>query len=130
MTKAQQQARDDARTTLRALLPPGTTVYTIVRSVARSGMSRTIDCYKLSESGPRWLSGLIAKACGYRQAPGGALKVSGCGMDMGFAVVYELSQALYPDRFPCAGETCHIYHRPGEPVETHSGGYALKQEWM
>lgn len=37
----------------------------------------------------------VSKALGIPQAKGDGLKIGGCGMDMGFHLVYELSHALY-----------------------------------
>ena len=98
--------RDDAVTKLRELLAPGDTVHTILRHVARSGMSRVIGCYKLDGGEARWLSPLVAKVTGFRFSDKWkALVVGGCGMDMGFHVVSTLSRVLYPEGFGCTGET-------------------------
>ena len=43
MTKAQMAERDEAIANLREILKPGDTVYTILRHVSKSGMSRVID---------------------------------------------------------------------------------------
>jgi len=132
--------RDEALDRLRELLHPGDTVYTVLRHVSRSGMSRRIDLYVIVDGRPRWLSGLAAKACGYRLADGvggRSLHVSGGGMDMGFSVVYGLSQTLWPDGHPCTGDACpsndHVNDRRGDytPGRHHAdGGYALRQEWL
>jgi hypothetical protein len=105
-----------ARSRLRELLPPGSTVYCVLRHVSRSGMSRAISFYAIVDGEPRWLSGYIARALIYEE-DGKPLYpmskrhessnvVGGCGMDMGFAVVYDLSYAL------------------------HGDGYAIKHSWM
>lgn len=84
---------------LREILKPGDTIPVIIRSVSRSGMSRTMDFYSPDLS---WLSGYIAAACGYSRTRDGALRVKGCGMDMAFSVVYDLGRALWPDGFGVA----------------------------
>ena len=64
--------------------------------------------------------------------------MGGAGMDMGFALVYELSHALYPDGFDCIGEGCpaNDHNNPPHPdreagsMHHASGGYALNQRWM
>ena len=61
--------------------------------------------------------------------------VSGCGMDMGFQIVYCLSSALYPDGFDCIGKDCLANdHFNGDrdytPHRHNDGGYALKQRWL
>ena len=157
MTKAKQAAQEAAREHLRAMLPPGATVLCVLRSVARSGMSRQIDFYAAGEE-PRCISGWIAAALDLRQATGGALKVGGCGMDMGFHVVSNLAARLYPDGFGCIGgdrEARHFCpsndHSNGdrdytphreEPAEGdtakvvrhahwhRSGDYALRHRWL
>ena len=53
----------------------------------------------------------------------GGLRVSGCGMDMGFHVVYNLGYALWPDGTPEPHGT-----RNGAPDS--DGGYALKHRWL
>ncbi len=97
---------EEARAHLRALLPVGTTVTCVLRSVARSGMSRRIDFYKLGADGSHdWLTSRIARALGDGGEVDKGLRVSGCGMDMGFHVVHELAARLYPDGFGCIGDT-------------------------
>jgi len=125
MPKFSKQDRQQAIEELRKLLPPGTTVYTVLRHVARSGMSRDIDVYAFScdggEAQPHWLSHLVAKATGFAFTDRrDCLRVPGCGMDMGFHVVSSLSRVLYPDGFGCLGD-------PGErgqrcPSNDHSNG--------
>lgn len=51
------------------------------------------------------------------------IRVGGCGMDMGFALVYELGQTLWPH-----GTRKPHGSRNGEP--DRAGGYALKHEWL
>lgn len=100
MAKHTKAEREEAIADLRTMLPPGSTVYTIVTHVAKSGMSRHIKlyCIQHDDGKPyiRWISGYVAKAldypCDYRS---GALKVNGCGMDMCFHVVHSLSYALH-----------------------------------
>jgi hypothetical protein len=110
--------RYEALTTLREIPKPGDTVHGIVRSVARSGMSRRIDFYKLLDGDKLYLTADIAAIEGTDNFDGGLL-VSGCGMDMIFATVYNLGAALWPKGTP----TPHG-RRNGEPDS--DGGYALK----
>ena len=53
----------------------------------------------------------------------GGLVIGGCGMDMGFHVVYNLGRAMWPDGTPDPHGT-----RNGEP--DRDGGYALKHRWL
>lgn len=119
MSKVQDQERDEAIETLKGFIKPGDTVYTVLRKVSSNGMSRQIDCYVIQDSRPRWITGLVAKACGYRRADKGhgPLQVGGCGMDMGFSVVYDLSSALFRDGFKCIGQKRRC------PANDHSNDY-------
>jgi len=105
------------------------TIYTILRHVSSSGMFRLIDVYAIKDNKPLYLSGLVSvlthyKCDGKRQG----LRVSGCGMDMGFAVVYDFSNAVFPKGFKYRKGECH---RNGDPSSIDKdGGYALKQEWL
>ena len=93
--------RQDAQDTLRRILPPGATVYTILRHVSRSGMRRRLDVYALdtdSEGKPwmRYLSGLVSHATGLKfTAKGGAredcgIVIGGCG----FSASGEIREAI------------------------------------
>lgn len=123
MTKMQQSERDDAIAELRATLKPGTTVYTLLRNVSRSGMSRDIDVYVMEDNQPRRITWTVAKAADMtynRKAE--AIRVGGCGMDMGFHVVYNLSRSLY-DRghsFACIGKDC--------PSNDHNNAYSNSRQ--
>jgi len=144
MTKAQTQERNEAIAQLRAMLPPGSTVHTVLRHVSRSGMSRSVSLV-IAEDGQPWdISYLAARALGDRMDPNhGGIKMGGAGMDMGFALVYNLSTVLYRDGFECIGEgdadrwgsRCPSNdHSNGDrdytPHHHTSGGYALRQEWL
>ena len=101
----------NAETRLRQLCPKGTTVYTVIRSVAKSGMSRRIDFYVIKDNQPIFITGWIANYLGYsRKIDKDGIRVDGCGMDMGFSVVYDLSATLYGDN--------------------DRGGYAINQKWL
>lgn len=94
---------------LREWLNPGDEVQCILRHVSRSGMSRVIQLVKFdSESGRvlalGWNAALALDWRYDREREG--VKVGGAGMDMGFHLVYSLSQVLFGD------------------------GYALKHHWI
>ena len=157
MTKAQKTERDEAIARLREWVKPGDTVHTIIRHVSRSGMQREIGVVLIDADGstlhPNWA---VSKAIGARQGKRDGVIMGGCGMDMGFALVYELSHALFPDGFGCVGDKCpsndhsngdrdrtphgackdclEKTHEPSPGHEyTHwhtSGGYALRQRWL
>lgn len=122
MTKKQIEEAGEARAELLKILSPGDTVYCVLRSVSRSGMSRVIDFYTIKDNEPRYITHLAAMACDYRLAMNG-MKVSGCGMDMGFSVVYNLGHCLWPN-----GTDKPHGMRNGQPDS--DGGYALKSQWI
>lgn len=110
--------RNDAIASLRKILKRGDTVYTVLRKVAPSGMSREIDLYVFRGArGDKkvYLSGYASTVLDIPRAREGgwALKVRGGGMDMGFDLVYSLSRAIF-----------------GKPGSKSDAGYALKHEWV
>lgn len=104
--------RDEAIARLREWIKPGDTVYTILRHVSSSGMTRYIDIIHISitdegKAGITWLGYNAAAALGWKYTDDYyGIKVGGCGMDMGFHLVYTLSSVLFND------------------------GYALQQRWL
>lgn len=112
--KQAQQAK--ARETLLAeFLSLGDTVHMIVCHVARSGMSRHISTLIVKNGQIRDITYLVAEALDYRRdIHDGGLVVTGCGMDMGFEVVYNLGRALWPQGY----------------AQHTDGGYALRQDWI
>lgn len=127
-----------ARDLLRDLIPPGTTVYTaLLGEPSRSGMARTIALYVMQDNEPRWITWTVATALRERwDDRREGIRVTGAGMDMGFALVYDLAHTLYPEGFPCTGDRCPSNdhsngmreHGPG--IRHTSGGYALRHRWL
>ena len=110
MPKTSKTDREEAIARLRQWLKPGDYVHTTTRHVSRSGMQRVISLLFLRPN-PDWENGVQVLHISYnaskthdRERDG--IKVHGCGMDMGFHTVYELSGALFGD------------------------GYALKHKWL
>ena len=98
---------EETKEVLKNQIKKGDTVHTITRQVSASGMYRHISI--IVKSGENLLnqSYNIAKLLGYTyKDKTNSVGISGCGMDMGFALVYSLSQELYGD------------------------GYAIKQRWL
>jgi hypothetical protein len=123
--KVSKAERQEAIKSLREMLKPGDTVYTSLRSVSRSGMTRKIGVhfFKIEDGEIRkyWLTRFVAMACEIRfDEKTECLSVGGCGMDMGFHVVYTLASTLFPKGFTSPFDGAH---RP-------DGGYALKHEWI
>lgn len=81
-------------------LPKNTRIYSIVRHVSKSGMSRLIDFYVMVDNRPMWVTPAIRDILGYKQdEKTSALKVGGTGMDMCFHVVYSLGYKLHNDGY-------------------------------
>ena len=108
---------------LLKILKPGQTVYTMLRSVSSSGMSRRISLFVCDGSDMRCIDSTVSVVTGHRESEKGGIVMSGCGMDMGFALVYDLGAALWPN-----GTKEPHSSRNGEPDCT--GGYALKHKWL
>jgi hypothetical protein len=138
MTKAQKQERAEAVEMAHKLLKPGDTVHTILRHVSRSGMLRRISPVRIWQEGQTYHLDHLANCIinGTRSVDNGdGVPMGGCGMDMGFELVYVLSRYLYPNGFECAGEGCPSNdHSNGDrdysPHQHSDGGYALKQRWL
>lgn len=146
MARISKREQEEARTQLREWLPPGSTVYTVLRHVSRSGMMRAIDVYAFvpDDNGlpcKLWLSRLVSKLTYSFSEKYEAIRADGCGMDMGYSIVNNLGYALYPDGFECTGENGHGQnrcpsndHSNGDrdytPHEHKSGGYAFHHEWI
>lgn len=91
---AQQEER------LRELAPEGTTLYVILRHVSRSGMQRRISVVAIIDGDPYHMDYLVALALERRtNGNGEGIVCHGAGMDMGFELIYSLSQALYGDGY-------------------------------
>lgn len=142
-------SKDEAIEMLREELHPGDTVFTILRHVSSSGMTRWISPMTIPDDRVRdwtYAVGLVTDSKTNGQYEG--VKRGGCGMDMGFDLVYSLSRRLFPDGFGCIGEKCpsndhsngdrdytpHVGQRDAEAFgESHwhrDGGYALNQLWL
>jgi len=109
---------------LQSIINPGDTVKTILRHCSRSGMARNIS---LVHNGVD-ISYYAAKAMDYTRADDGGLKTGGCGMDMGFSLVYNLSSTLFPKGFTLSKGQ---YGRNGDKSGFDTdGGYAIRHEWL
>jgi hypothetical protein len=117
MTKAQELKKQENITRLTAMLGDNRTVYVNLHKAARSGTSRTLSLHIVTADGLQDITYLAAPILGETFRPDGTIRVTGCGMDMGFATVYSLSYALY-----------------GKGIETgnhkQDGPYRLQHKWM
>ena len=98
---------DEIKEVLKNQIKKRDTVHTITRQVSASGMYRHISVIVKSGEDLLNQSYNIAKLLGYTyKDKTNSVGVSGGNMDMGFALVYNLSHELYGD------------------------GYAIKQRWL
>ena len=87
-------------------------VHTVLRHVSQSGMSRDISLKTVEDGQIRDITYTVAIALGEKPKDKNGqrvIRVNGCGMDMGFHLVYSLSSVLYPNE--------------------DRAGYKLSQEW-
>lgn len=148
MPKYSKADREASLAQLREWINPGDTVHTALVHVSRSGMMRHIApmiFINNEADNRRYLTYHVAVVLGLPIKTGwqDAVKVGGCGMDMGFHLVYNLSRALWPDGFPCTGVDAYADRRRC-PSNDHSngdrdytagkmhsdGGYALHHRWI
>lgn len=109
---------------LRETIRPNQVVYTILRSVSVSGMSRTLSVVTVGADGQiHDITGCVAVALDDRTTDRGHIRVGGCGFDAGFDVVYRLGRTIWPDGTPEPHGT-----RNGQPDS--DGGYALTHRWL
>jgi hypothetical protein len=121
--RGEELLRKQYQNALRERLKPGDTVYTLMRSVSRSGMRRTFDVYMSRDNQMACVTYSVAKACRYGLDNHGRIVVGGCGFDAGYDIVYSLGRALWPNGTPEPHGT-----RNGQPDS--DGGYALNHSWL
>lgn len=119
--------RQEATMKLHEVLSPGDTIFTVLRHVSPSGLTRWISPFIVRDGTPEdisWLAAVVLEASVSSRY--GGVKMEGVGIDMGFALVYNLSSQLFPDGFAVEGRG-----RNGDMSGwDHDGGYALRREWM
>lgn len=139
ISKAKLAEIEEMKETLRTMLPPGSTIYTQLDHVSKSGMMRAISIKIIEDNEIHDITHHVAVALQEkRHDKYGGIKINGCGMDMGFSIVYDLSYVLYPNGFECIGEKpirCPSNdHFNGDrdytPHHHNSGGYALIHRWI
>ena len=125
MTKKEekQQQIEHAREVLLKWLKPGDTVKTVIRNCSRSGMSRSITLIAPNcENIDYYVATVIGSKIDDNH---GGIKIGGCGMDMGFALVYELGRVLWPN-----GDGKYTCERNRDKGPEKDGGYLLNQRWL
>lgn len=106
--KAQaQQARAEAICELQKLCPPGTKLWTVMRSINRGRTVRRFDVLLRTDETHHLLNAFIERLnLGWKRDRDGHLVTNTCGNDVGFEVVYRVSSLI------------------------HGDGYALKHDWI
>lgn len=146
MTATKAQSQEARERLLECIgIMPGNTIHTVMRHRTQSGMTRWISPLLLvPRPNPRHesvavydLTYNVGRLLGWRANNRGheGVEVGGCGMDMGFHLVYEMSSMLFPEGFGCIGVGCpsndHINgDRNLEPHHHRDGGYALRHRWL
>jgi hypothetical protein len=119
-TEKQRKQREENENLKKIIEEGGNKIYTIRRHVSASGMTRYISVYAIVGGNPQWITRRVHKATGFTwNDRWEALRVHGCGMDMGFHVAYTLGRILYPNG--------HI-KKNGEYEK--DGGYAIENRWL
>lgn len=102
----------------------GEIIYTILRHVSRSGMYRVIDAVIMRKNEPVSIFAVLSQTAKdeikemYKlEEKGTGFKVNGCGMDMGFDLVYNISSLLFKN----------TQHNKKQKEDV---GYWLKQRWL
>jgi len=103
--------KEEAIKRLKEEIKKGDTLWTQLNHVSQSGMMRHISVRQIKNNYPLDWSRLVATALDWKEAKnrfGGynGIKVGGCGMDIGFHLIYTLSRKLFND------------------------GYAIKHSWL
>ena len=78
---------------LLELLKNGDTIYSVVEHVSQSRMKREINFFLIKDNEPYYINHAIADILGY-ELIGNNVIVRGCGIDMAWSVVDNLSDAL------------------------------------
>lgn len=99
---------------LAAHIAQGSTIYCLLRSESRSGMSREISLFVAKNRddslGGAYLLDIthnVSTALNMRIGKNRGIVVTGFGMDMGFHLVYELWNVLWPEDSKKGGELLH-----------------------
>ena len=115
--KAGKQHFKDSAVSYLKTLCDGRVFYTVLRSVSASGMSRTMSIFVAGNEGEILdITWYVANVLDYKMTDKKGYRsiiVGGCGMDMGFHVIYSLSRVLFADAH-----------------DMKDAGYTLKQQWL
>ena len=95
---------DAAAMCLRVFIPAGATVFTILRWVNRTRMTREVGIVIWDHMSvqPLEISTIVGRLLGYRRGRRAGVLVRGTGMDMERHVVTSLARVLYGDEHALA----------------------------
>lgn len=111
MTKTNEVKREAIKYLKSLLKSKNKTIFTIVRHVSQSGMQRRISCFVAVKGSIQCIDWYIEQLGLYKRHKNKeGLVVNGCGMDMGFSVVYNTSSQLYEGQ--------------------ERAGYIINQRWL
>lgn len=110
-----EEYKQEAIKRLRKLFPIGSKVSTVVTHVSKSGARRVVKvlAYDKEQGEIRDVSNLVARVLGDKVDDyHGGVVTGGIGLDVAYALVYDLSHTLYKDS-------------RSKKVEPNRAGYAL-----
>lgn len=107
--------QSQANESLQKMLGHGQTVYTALKHVSTSGMSRHISCLIVNDGKIVCIDHYVSIILDWKRSEKGGIIIGGCGMDMGFHLVYSLSSVLF---------------RGDEVKPLDRAGYILEHSWI
>jgi len=108
---------------IKKKIKPGQTIYCTLRNVSASGMQRRISLHTIHKGELIRLDHAVSVLTGRTLSDKGGIVCNGCGMDMGFDLVYSLGYSIWPKGTRKSHGT-----RNGQPDK--DGGYALRHSWI
>lgn len=127
--KTEKLTPEEIKSLKKMLKASNSTIYCVLNHVSSSGMTRHIQFLVANKSRiidiTWYLSGLLGYSINDKN---GGLIVGGCGMDMGFHVVYSVGRALHPKGFKFPKSR---YGRNGDTSGfERDGGYRYESKWL
>jgi hypothetical protein len=110
------------------VLKPGTVIYTRLHHVSKSGMQRRISLYTVRDDDIWDITYHTAVLLGDRISKDGGIVTGGCGMDVGFQLVYNLGCAVFPGGFRLAKN--QLGRNGNTSCKDSNGGYAFTHRWL
>lgn len=117
-TTQKREQKENSLATLKNLVQEGDTIYTSLQSVSSTGMSRRLNIFIVKDNNIVNITWHVANVLEYRyNDQKESLVIGGCGMDMGYHVVYSLSSVLG-------------YKKSGMGNENTGNCYGLNHKWL